>query len=530
MADLFQIADVPPVSRKRRLAQLILLLLLVTLAALFVEHWRGERALRAWKSEITAQGEIFDPNKLWPAPDPASREFPNRLTEAVGRLPKTLGKFQGMLSGLRLDESGRPIRGSKQARPPLSYPEDNVSTWPELEAASKEAQPALESIRKLMKNPPRTVNGEITKRLELGAVPNLINIRQTSQALHTAVINDLHRGDLGAALENLEALQGCVRVNADDPSLVNYMIRVALIGLASDAGWDALQDDGWTEPQLARFQKACQSNVLFPQMPKALAAERVTRLHSMDWFASHSYQAWIARFADLFKSFGSKPPEQDTATWTRQWRQWIFHPAWSYAWRAQDELDYLQYSQADLAILREAVARGSWVYLKERQTALRNNYRRPPADWRFYRSLPLHDTMSEIVGGRRMELPECPYPNFSRAWFATAKNLTRHEMVTTVIALKRYQLREGKMPKDLAALVPAYLDDLPRDLVNGQPLRYRLNTDGSFVLYSVGEDARDDRGDSRPAESSTSQQSRDCWAGRDWVWPEVVPSSSRRKI
>jgi hypothetical protein len=526
MADFFKGADVPPISRKRRLAQLLFLLLLVTLAALFVEHWRGERALREWKNEMAARGEIFDPNQLWPAPDPASREFPKRLTEAVGRLPKSL-TFAGYLVGLSVDESGRPSRGSKQARPPLSYPEDNVSTWPEFEAASKEAQPALETIRKFMKNPPRALDSEITKRLELGAVPNLIHIRQTSQALHAATINDLHRGDLDAALENLEALQGCVRVNADEPSLVNYMIRVALIGLASDAGWDALQDNGWTEPQLARFQKACQSNVLFPQMPKTLAAERVARLYGMDWFASHSYQAWIDQFTDLFKSFGSKPPEQDAAIWTRHWRQWVFHPAWSYAWRAQDELDYLRYSQADLAILREAVERSSWVYLKEQQAALRNNYRRPPADWRFYRSLPLHDTMSEIIGARRMELPVCPYPNFSRAWFATAKNLTQHEMVNAAIALKRYQLRQGKLPNDLAALVPEYLDALPRDFMDGQPLRYRLKADGSFMLYSVGEDAHDDGGDTRSLESSTSQQRRDWWSGRDWVWPQV-PASSKQ--
>ena len=38
--------------------------------------------------------------------------------------------------------------------------------------------------------------------------------------------------------------------------------------------------------------------------------------------------------------------------------------------------------------------------------------------------------------------------------------------------------------------------------MDGQPLRYRLNADGSFVLYSVGEDAR---GDARPRAVSRSQ-------------------------
>jgi hypothetical protein len=527
MADFFKQAERPLVSRPRRLARLIFFLLFVALAALFVEHWRGERALRAWKNEMTAQGEIFDPNKLWPAPDPDGRKFSEQLAEAEGRLPKNLTKFAGLLAGLNVDESGRPSRGSQQVSPPFSYPQSHVSTWPELETATREAQPALDTIRKLMKSPPRTMDEEITKRLDMDVFPNFIKIRRVSQTLHAAALNDLHRGDLGAALENLEALQGCVRLHADDPWLVNYMIRVALIGLASDAGWDALQNDGWTEPQLVRFQKACQSNVLFPQMPKTLAADRVAHLHSMDWFASHSYQAWVDRYADLFKSFGSKAPTQDSALWTRHWRQWVFHPVWSYAWKAQDELDYLRYSQAELAVLREAVEQGSWAYLKERHEALRNNYRRPSADWRFYRSLPLHDSMSEIIGGKLVERPECPYPNFSKAWFAAAKNLTQHEMVNTVIALKRYHLREGKMPRALAVLVPDYLNAVPRDLVDGQPLRYRLNADGTFVLYSVGEDARDDGGDSRPSVASPPQQWRDWWSGRDWVWPQAVAASPR---
>lgn len=527
MADFFKQAERPPVSRRRRWAQLVCVLLLMTLAALFIEHWRGERALRAWKNEMTARGEIFDPHRLWPVPDASVREFPKQLAGAVDRLPPSLGKFAGHLAGLSQDDQERPARGSKQAHPPFAYEQSNTGTWQELESAIQEAQPALKAMRKLMQNPPGVVGDDITKRLAGDVFPNFVPIRRTAQALHTAAINDLHRGDLGAALENLEAMQGCVRLYADEPILVNYMIRVALIGLSSDACWDALQEDGWTEPQLARLQKMCQSNTIFRQMPNALAVERAARLHSMNWFASHRYQAWIDRYADLHKAFGSKPAELDTASWNGRWRQWVFHPTWSYAWRAQDELDYLKYSQQELDILREAVQRGSWVHWQKRQAELRANYRRPPADWRFYRALPLHDRMSEIIGGPRVERPECPYPNFSKAWFATAKNLTQHEMVKTVIALKRHQRREGKLPKDLAALVPAFLEAMPRDFMDGQPLRYRLNPDGSFVLYSVGENAQDEGGDSRLSESGEIQRRTDSWSGRDWVWPQLPVSGKK---
>ena len=46
-------------------------------------------------------------------------------------------------------------------------------------------------------------------------------------------------------------------------------------------------------------------------------------------------------------------------------------------------------------------------------------------------------------------------------------------------------------------------------------LRYRLKPDGTFLLYSVGEDARDDGGDPTPPSAGKF----DLWEGRDAVWP-----------
>jgi hypothetical protein len=233
------------------------------------------------------------------------------------------------------------------------------------------------------------------------------------------------------------------------------------------------------------------------------------------------------RYVDVLKSFGAKPEEYDGASWRGPWRHFIFHPVWSYAWRAQEELDYLKYSQQELDIVREAVGRGAWTHLQARQSELRDNYRRPSADWRFYLSLPMHDRINLIVGDRPVA-PNCPYPDFTRAWLATSRNLSQHEMLITTIALKRYQLRHGKMPGELNALVPDYLKAVPRDLVDGQPLRYRLNADGSFILYSIGEDARDDGGDSRPGENSRKQY-WDFGSSRDWVWPQTAGSGHRTR-
>jgi hypothetical protein len=98
---------------------------------------------------------------------------------------------------------------------------------------------------------------------------------------------------------------------------------------------------------------------------------------------------------------------------------------------------------------------------------------------------------------------------------------TQREMTCAAIAIKRYQLHTGRPPPDLAALMPEYLSELPHDWMDGQPLRYRLNADGTFTLYSVGEDGRDDGGDP----SFTDRWTKYLWYSRDAVWPS--PSSGK---
>jgi hypothetical protein len=62
------------------------------------------------------------------------------------------------------------------------------------------------------------------------------------------------------------------------------------------------------------------------------------------------------------------------------------------------------------------------------------------------------------------------------------------------------------------------LPTVPYDYMSAKPLRYRLQADGSYVLYSVGQDGKDDGGDP----TSPSGTPAGLWSGRDAVWPSPV--------
>jgi hypothetical protein len=73
----------------------------------------------------------------------------------------------------------------------------------------------------------------------------------------------------------------------------------------------------------------------------------------------------------------------------------------------------------------------------------------------------------------------------------------------SAFALAQYYRAEGHYPKELEALVPTYLGQVPPDIFSGQPLIY-LSTRHNYLLYSVGingqdEDGRGD-GDEPPAD------------------------------
>ena len=97
------------------------------------------------------------------------------------------------------------------------------------------------------------------------------------------------------------------------------------------------------------------------------------------------------------------------------------------------------------------------------------------------------------------------------------------KVVTTAIALKRYQLKHGNYPLDLDTLVPEFLPAVPLDSVDGNPLRYRLNPNGTYLLYSVGPNGKDDGGN--PALDESVKGGNMSWLNNhalDWIWPQLA--------
>jgi len=85
-------------------------------------------------------------------------------------------------------------------------------------------------------------------------------------------------------------------------------------------------------------------------------------------------------------------------------------------------------------------------------------------------------------------------PVLSSAGFRDAIEETESSLLMTALALRTYRLEHGAYPDGLEQLTPGLLQRVPVDpFGNGRAIRYR-RTGATYVLYSVGPDAKDDGG------------------------------------
>jgi len=73
------------------------------------------------------------------------------------------------------------------------------------------------------------------------------------------------------------------------------------------------------------------------------------------------------------------------------------------------------------------------------------------------------------------------------------------------LAIERYRLSKGRLPDALAELIPEFLSAVPLDPFDGNPIRYKKLEKG-YVVYSIGEDGRDDNGKEKPKDKTSANK------------------------
>jgi hypothetical protein len=349
---------------------------------------------------------------------------------------------------------------------------------------SEGIEPEFALIRKALKRPAMRMNGEYSAPYEI-PIPNFVTVRSIVQTLSAMAQCELLEGKPEEALRDLTLMHDLCRImEGDRPmTLVAAMIDVAVNGLYAGTIADGLRWQGWREPQLAALDEQLKSiNVLSP-VKQSFDAERVADCHILETLSP----------AQVLELINSSNASCD-----------------AHSWKAREQ-----------SLLAKLIPRG-WLY----QVLVIGANPNPQSD--FAGSL---DPVRQIVFPNKAQAPSpqddttfshwspcnrlanylatTAAPNLRKACQTTARNQTMVNQARIACALGRYHLAHDEYPETLNALVPQFIATIPHDVIGGQPPHYRRTADGTFILYSIGWDGRDNGGASRKTD-----------AEGDWVWPE----------
>jgi hypothetical protein len=362
--------------------------------------------------------------------------------------------------------------------------------WEQFAIQLSQTEPALAEMRLALKNPPPDA-GPWPKTNTWTSRYDFVAIRQTAYWYSAAALSELRQGKREAALQDVEALAGLARMDRDEYTLVAQMIRIAVAGLGLMTTWEALQAPGWTEPQLARLQRGWEQVELADAVEKGLLGERASATEVWRLVRQESgHNVW--RNLRL-TSGGASTALND----------YVLLPLYKVSSINDDELLHLQLSQECLDAVRLVQQHRPWPEVQQRL------------------ALPLTrlKQLGSWPASFRYRITAITMPNFPKALDIAVQRETERQLTITAIALRRFQLRRGALPKQLDELIPDFLAASPTDPLSGKNLNYRTNGGGGFVLYSVGLDGKDDGGDPVPAAGNTPG----LWEGRDAVWPLAAP-------
>jgi hypothetical protein len=468
-----------------------------------------ENKVEAYKKLLRDKGEKLEISEVLPPPVPAE----SNSVEAVGDAFRMFGSGNEKVpDAMKMVAPGKAIIGWRQ---PEVRGSEFTNSWEDFAAEVAASRPAIELLRVVLERPRLDFQLDYKKGFAL-LLPHLAPMKHAAQKLDAAAVCDLHNGDTGAATTNILTMLGLVQRNATEGLLISHLVRIAMTAIAVTPTWELLQATNATDAQLAAVQKGWEQMDFLSDATNAFVMERAWGLAEIEKMRATHYA-----FGEMFgmaTSTSSSGSSSSGWAWPPDWEAITERPRyaaaevmWRSSWSYSDELRTLQSDTIILETLRTMQTNQSQFYKADydAMTARLSSLGITNAGEAFFRALKIPD-LSDIFGDMGL----------SADVRKTIQIETACHIVVTAVALKRFQLQHGKLPETLDELAPEFFRFVPIDPYDGKSLRYHPNADGTYLLYSVGDDGKDDGGDPTNTASGSSNLYWQNTRARDWVWPQ----------
>jgi hypothetical protein len=287
----------------------------------------------------------------------------------------------------------------------------------------------------------------------------------------------LAAGDSSSASECVASMvKVCRHLLESRPSMISVLLADGMAAEIEKSAWEGVIRGAWTEKQLAMFEARLAA--LDPQASASLSfrgeaafarwnshavLEEVSQARSRTELRWREGWEWNReRIAKRSRGVwrGLRPQGIDLMKWVEGERLFFAHMG------TQGGLPRPRFTPGDLTLFRQQNAGSAKAFFVHN------------AGWYG------EDEDLDASAWERLE-------NFTTS---VLRMETRIALTRTGVALERHRLENRVLPERLDVLVPRYLSAVPADPFDGQPLRYRVQADGSPHLWSIGQDLVDEGG------------------------------------
>ncbi|UCD30280.1 MAG: hypothetical protein JSV03_07375 [Planctomycetota bacterium] len=282
--------------------------------------------------------------------------------------------------------------------------------------------------------------------LNLGArLEHLARIRSMVRLLSLRTHRQIDKGDADAAVDSIVCALRAGRICDRRPVSIVYLVKVACVSVACEDVRTLLERSRPNDESLIGLQQELAGINLLDDMSRMMMGERIYMLKCMNNVVAGSLkQQWIQD--EGTPAYPQWPVSFETMPWLR-------HYTVKYLREFPKFLDAMRRPWPQLV---DTIAKDD--FTPENILAIPN---------------PLHSLRLSIV--------------------LTGRAVAQIRSAQVAVMIERYRRARGKIPAALEDLVPAYAESLPLDPFTEKDLLYSLEDTG-YVVYSVGDDLKDDGG------------------------------------
>jgi len=517
--------------RRLRFA-LIPLAWVITLIVLFYaeENWRGRRAWRQYRQQLEARGTPVDLKSLIPKPVPDAQNFamtpalaplyefvpgtqhwqdtnslaqiqnePPRYQEANRAQKSDEGSDGDWARGLSIDlQSWQLAYDASAAAIPGNTPDARAAAAKTVLDGLQEFTPVLDELRAASQRPYSRFNIRYEEENTAAILlPHLSVLKRFVQVLKLRASAELAMDQAGQALEDIELAFKLIDETKDEPILISSLVRMSELRLILQPVWEGMAAKKWSGEQLKTLQQSLSTFDVLAEARKGFEDDRAGIGNAAIEFVRKSPSKRVDMLG-LLDSVGDQTGGLPFVSVCLQ----LIPSGWFYA----EQVEYNRiYDRCIMPLIDINSRQVSPEVSSKAQQELESLFGEGPF---------------KLIGHHRM-FARLLIPAMAGLVPKAARTQTAVDLGMTSCALEQYRLANGRYPENLGQLIPSFLPKIPKDVIDGQPLKYRPES-GRFVLYSIGWNAKDDGGEYPPKKFGESSAMRGTRRGEsepgDWVW------------